>query len=167
MELVISGKVIKMGDDVNTDVIIPAKYLMYMELKDLEKVAFHPLGEDFRNEMKNSNIIVAGRNFGCGSSREQGATAVKSMGIKAVVAKSFGRIFFRNAINSGLLVVEQREITESLTNGDEITIDVARSVITAKGKEYKFPDLPQAAAEILQAGGMFQYLKKQIESGKI
>jgi 3-isopropylmalate/(R)-2-methylmalate dehydratase small subunit len=167
MDLVVTGKIIKMGDDVNTDVIIPAKYLMYMEAKDLQTVAFQPLGEDFRNEMKKSQIIVAGRAFGCGSSREQGASAVKAMGIKAVVAKSFGRIFYRNAINIGLLVVEQREITEALNNGDEISIDVAKGAITAKGKQYTFPPLPQAAAEILQAGGMLEYLKKQIAAGKI
>lgn len=167
MALVIQGKITKMGNDVNTDVIIPGKYLDYTELSDLEKYAFEPLGEDFRKELKTSEIIVAGRNFGCGSAREQGATAIKAMGIKAVVARSFARTFFRNAINSGLFVVEQPDIYESVESGEELLIDLDKSIMTSRGKDFKFPPLPEGVSQILRYGGLFEYMKKQVESGEI
>ena len=167
MELIIESTIFKVGDDINTDVIIPGKYLIYMELNDLEKYAFEPLGEDVREKLKKHHILVAGHNFGCGSAREQGATAIKALGIKAVIAKSFARIFFRNAINSGIPVVECPALCEFVSEGDQVRIDIEKGIATAKGRNFTFVLPPPSISQILKSGGLFEYLKDQSESGKI
>src|SRR5438093_5103783 len=125
METEIQGRVFKFGDNINSDIIIPGRYLIYIEPEKLAEHAFEVLGEGFPEKLRNFDIFVAGRNFGCGSAREQAVTAIMGLGIKAVVASSFARTFYRNAINSGLPIVECPEIYDAVDEGVEVRLDIA------------------------------------------
>src|ERR1700712_527045 len=129
MEATIQGRVYKFGDNVNSDIIIAGRYLIYIEAADLAKHAFEMLGEGFPAKLRSFDILVAGRNFGCGSAREQASTAIKGLGIKAVVAASFARTFYRNAINDGLPIVECPAVYEAVAEADEILIDLEAGMI--------------------------------------
>src|SRR6478672_11158987 len=118
----IQGRIYKFGDNVNSDIIIPGRYLIYIDPAQLAQHAFEMLGEGFPSKLRNFDILVAGRNFGCGSAREQAVTAIQGLGIKAVIAGSFARTFYRNAINSGLPIVECPEIYSAVAEGDEIEL---------------------------------------------
>ncbi len=161
--MIIKGRIIKYGDDINTDVIYPGRYLEITEPEEMAKHAMEDLDPDFLNKVKERNIIVAGKNFGCGSSREQAATCLKYAGVDAIIAKSFARIFFRNAINNGLLVIECKNADE-INDGDEIEIDVENGVIKdlSQGKEYSFKALPPFLMEIIKAGGLIPYVREKI-----
>lgn len=162
MESVIQGRIYKFGHNVNSDVIIPGRYLIYIDKERLGQHAFEMLGEGFGNKLRNFDILVAGRNFGCGSAREQAATAIQGLGIKAVVACSFARTFYRNAINDGLPIVECAELYEAVAEGDEIRIDLAAGKIHHAGKEFAFPQVPESVRKILELGGLAEYLKTQL-----
>jgi 3-isopropylmalate/(R)-2-methylmalate dehydratase small subunit len=162
METKIQGKVFIMGDDVNTDVIIPAKYLIYTDPEELAKYAFSVMGPEYTERLKQFDIIVAGENFGCGSAREQGATAIKGLKKKAVIAKSFARIFYRNAINSALPIVECPEAVDVLKEGDQISIDFSLSKIQTPWGEFSFSPIPESVFKILEAGGLVEYLKASL-----
>ena len=123
MEQELKGRVYKFGDNINSDIIIAGRYLIYIEPDKLAEHAFEMLGEGFGSRLRNFQILVAGRNYGCGSAREQAVTAIQGLGIKAVVACSFARTFYRNAINSGLPIIECPELNGAVSEGDEITID--------------------------------------------
>ncbi len=159
--MIISGFVIKVGDNIDTDIIIPGKYLVYTDPETLGKHAMEPLIPEFYKRAKGA-VLVAGKNFGMGSSREQAVVALKGAGVKAVVAESFARIFYRNAINQGLPVVEAPGISKEVEDGDEIEIDLERGVvrIPKKGKEIKATKMPPMLLEILKEGGLVPYLKK-------
>src|SRR5689334_24565065 len=135
----LQGKVYKFGDNINSDVIIAGRYLIYIEPEKLAEHAFEMLGTDFTTKLRQCEILVAGRNFGCGSAREQAVTAIVGLGIKAVVACSFARTFYRNAINDGLPIVECPALYDAVAEGDEIRIDLADGKIGHSGKEYAFP----------------------------
>lgn len=154
------GKVWKFGDDIDTDVIIPGKYLVFNEPEELAKHAFENIRKDFVNSVKRGDFIVAGRNFGCGSSREHAVLAIKGLGVEAVIAKSFARIFFRNAINSGLMVIECKEV-DRIDEGDEIELDLKNGVIInlTKREKYKFNELPEFLLKIIEAGGLINYCR--------
>ncbi|MFN3383722.1 MAG: 3-isopropylmalate dehydratase small subunit [Archaeoglobaceae archaeon] len=156
------GRVWKFGDDVDTDVIIPGKYLVYNEAEELAKHAFENIRRDFAKNVKKGDFIVAGRNFGCGSSREHAVLALKGAGISAVVAKSFARIFFRNAINTGLMVVECPE-TDKIDDGDEIEIDYKSGEIKnlTKGEKYKINPIPEFLLEIASEG-LIAYCRRML-----
>ncbi len=157
----IKGRVWKYGDDVNTDVIFPGKYTYQpMTPEEMAEHAMEDLDSAFAGEVRPGDIIVAGKNFGCGSSREQAATCLKAAGIAAIVAPSFSRIFFRNAINSGLPVIELARGTEAIETGDEVEIDFEAGVLRHKGAEYRFPALPPEVMGILQDGGLIPHVKK-------
>ncbi|MGA2585686.1 MAG: 3-isopropylmalate dehydratase small subunit [Candidatus Aminicenantales bacterium] len=158
------GRVWKYGDDVNTDVIYAGKYT-YQQLKPEEMAAhaFEDLDPAFAGNVRPGDVIVAGRNFGCGSSREQAAACLRAAGVQAVVAKSFARIYFRNAINLGLPVLQCEEASETMKTGDEVEIDFAGGTIASAGKVFKFPPLPDSVIGILEAGGLLAYTKKKIE----
>ena len=162
MESVIQGKVYRFGDNVNSDIIIAGRYLIYIDLDNLAKYAFEMLGEDVRAKIKASQVIVAGRNFGCGSAREQATTAIRAMGIKCVVASSFARTFYRNAINDGLPIVECPALYAAAQEGDEVSIDLAGGKIHHAGQEYEFPQIPDSVRKILELGGLAAYLKSQM-----
>jgi 3-isopropylmalate/(R)-2-methylmalate dehydratase small subunit len=161
------GKVWKYGDDVNTDVIYAGKYT-YQQMKP-EEMASHALEDldpEFAKGVRPGDVIVAGKNFGCGSSREQAAACLRAAGVQAVVAKSFARIYFRNAINLGLPVLQSEEASENLKSGDDVEIDFAGGKIISGEKVFKFPPLPDSVIGILEAGGLLEWTKKKIERGK-
>jgi 3-isopropylmalate/(R)-2-methylmalate dehydratase small subunit len=162
MESVIQGRIYKFGDNINSDVIIPGRYLIYIDQERLSQHAFEMLGEGFGEKLRSFDILVAGRNFGCGSAREQAATAIKGLGIKAVVASSFARTFYRNAINDGLPIVECPAIYQAVEEGDDIRIDLAAGKIEHKGRAHPFPQMPESVRKILELGGLAEYLKSQI-----
>jgi len=158
------GKVWKYGDDVNTDVIFPGKYTYtLMEPQEMAKHALEDLDPEFAQKVKPGDVIGAGKNFGCGSSREQAAACLKYAGVQAVIAKSFARIYFRNAINLGLPVLQSEEASDSLMMGDEVEIDFGGGRILAGGMIYKFPPLPDSVMGILEAGGLIEYTKKKLQ----
>src|SRR3984893_4869946 len=164
MESVIQGRVYKFGDNVNSDIIIPGPQLITIDRERLSQHAFEVLGEGFPAKLRNFDILVAGRNFGCGSAREQAATAIQGLGIKAVVACSFSRTFYRNAINDGLPIVECPALYAAVAEGDEIRIDLTAGAIVFAGREYPFPKMPESVRQILELGGLANYLKAQLEA---
>jgi 3-isopropylmalate dehydratase small subunit len=155
----ISGRIYKFGDNINSDIIIAGRYLIYIEPQDLAKHAFEMLGEGFPAKLREYDILVAGRNFGCGSAREQASTAIKGLGIKAVVAASFARTFYRNAINDGLTIVESPELYDAVQEGERISIDLAKGKILHESREYAFPQIPPSVRRILELGGLANFLK--------
>jgi 3-isopropylmalate/(R)-2-methylmalate dehydratase small subunit len=159
----LAGKVWKYGDGVNTDVIFPGKYTY--TLRDPAEIAAHAL-EDldpaFASQAKPGDIIVAGRNWGNGSSREQAVTCLKYKGIAAVVAKSFARIFFRNGINQGLLLITCPAAVDAAALGDRLEIDLARSCIQLNGQVFPFPPLSPTAIRIIEVGGLVPYVRQKL-----
>lgn len=153
-----TGKVWLLGDDIDTDIIIPTEYLALPSVDDMKKYAFSPLREELAGQIREGDIIVAGKNFGCGSSREQAPEIIKQLGIRCVVAKSFARIFFRNAINNGLLLIEQGELIDSVAEGDEISVTVGEK-IQAGGREFAVTPLPENLMDILNAGGLVRAMQ--------
>lgn len=162
MESVIQGRVYKFGDNINSDIIIPGRYLIYIDRERLAQHAFEPLGSAVQAKLREFQILVAGRNFGCGSAREQAATAIQGLGIQAVVASSFARTFYRNAINDGLPIFECPELYPDAQEGDTLRIDLAESKIHLGDKAYAFPQLPDSVKKILELGGLANYLKTQL-----
>jgi 3-isopropylmalate/(R)-2-methylmalate dehydratase small subunit len=165
MQSVIEGRVFKFGDNINSDIIIPGRYLIYIDRERLAQHAFEMLGEGFPDKLRSFDILVAGRNFGCGSAREQAATAIQGLGIKAVVASSFARTFYRNAINDGLPIVECPALYAAVQEGDAIRIDLEAGVIRLGTQEFSFPKMPESIRKILELGGLAEYLKSQLETG--
>jgi 3-isopropylmalate/(R)-2-methylmalate dehydratase small subunit len=159
----IVGRVWKYGDGVNTDVIFPGKYTY--SLKEPNEIAAHALEDldpQFASDAQPGDVIVAGRNWGNGSSREQAVTALKYKGVAAVVAKSFARIYFRNGINQGLLLITCPEAVDAAHAGDTIGIDLERNVIHLKDREYPFPPLSATALGIINDGGLVQHIRKKL-----
>ncbi|RLF54233.1 MAG: 3-isopropylmalate dehydratase [Thermoplasmata archaeon] len=158
----IRGKVIRYGDDINTDVIFPGRYLAITEPEEMAKHAMEDLDKDFLKKVKERSIIVAGKNFGCGSSREQAVICLKYAGIRAIVARSFARIFFRNAINQGIPVVELED-TSRIEDGEEIEIDLDEGTVKnlTKGEDYRFKPPPDFIRKIIDSGGLLNYTKER------
>ncbi|WP_456329873.1 3-isopropylmalate dehydratase small subunit [Archaeoglobus sp.] len=154
------GKAWKFGDDIDTDVIIQGKYLVINEPEELAKHVFENLRPEFAREVKKGDFVVAGENFGCGSSREHAPLALKATGIEAVIAKSYARIFFRNAINIGLKVLECKDV-DRIDDGDELEVDYEKGVVynKTKGEEYSINPLPDFLKEILDKGGLVEFAK--------
>lgn len=164
----IKGHVIKYGDDVNTDVIFPGRCLAITEPSEMAKHAMEDLDPGFLKKLTKGDIIVAGKNFGCGSSREQAATCLKYAGVGAIVAKSFARIFYRNAINQGLPIIECSEAVDVLEEGNEIEIGLTEGILWNKSKNttFKFKPLPPFIQNILSSGGLIPFLKKSLSNNK-
>ncbi len=151
-------------DHINTDEIIPARYLNTDDEKELAKHCLEDLDQDFVNKVKKGDIIVAGEDFGCGSSREHAVWAVRAAGVQTVIAKSFARIFYRNAINNGFYVIELPKQIDKISDGDEIEIDFKTGVIKNEtaGTNIKFNPLPDFALEIINDGGLLEHIKKTL-----
>jgi len=163
----IQGKVWKYGDDINTDVIFPGKYTYTItDRKEMAAHALEDLDPGFAKAVKPGEIIVAGSNFGCGSSREQAATCLKEAGVAAVVASSFARIFFRNAINEGLPLVECPPAVAAIEAGEEVEIDFENGIISTPKGTYRFPGLPESVMGIVREGGLIPYTRKMIAQKK-
>ena len=154
------GNVWKLGDDIDTDIILPTEYLVFPTIAEMKPYAFSPLRPELAGRIEPGDIIVGGENFGCGSSREQAPEVVKALGVRAVIAKSFARIFFRNAINNGLLLIECRELSDEVREGDTISVTVGEK-IHANGRDYKIAALPENLMEILNAGGLVKAMRKR------
>ena len=157
------GRVWKYGDNVNTDVIYAGKYTyQQLEPAEMAKKSLEDLDPAFAKNVRPGDVIVAGKNFGCGSSREQAAACLRYAGVQAVVAKSFSRIYFRNAINLGLAVLQSLDAPDALQNGDEIEIDFAGGRILSAGRVITFFPLPESVMGIVQAGGLLEWTKKKL-----
>ena len=156
------GKVIKYGDNVDTDVIIPARYLNTIDKKELASHCMEDLDASFQERVKTCNIIVGGNNFGCGSSREHAPLAIKESGVTLVIAKSFARIFYRNAINIGLAIYECPEAAEGISDGDVIASDSDTGVIKNEttGETYMTKPFPPFIGKIIADGGLMESIKK-------
>ena len=155
-----TGKVWVLGDDIDTDIIIPTEYLALKTIEDMKQYGFSPLRPELAGQIKPGDIIVAGKNFGCGSSREQAPEVIKALGIPCIIAKSFARIFYRNALNTGLLLLEQPELHDVVKEGDTITVTVNEDV-EYNGKKYPIASLPENLMEIIEAGGLVKAMRKR------
>ena len=155
------GFVHKYGDNVDTDVIIPARYLNIADKKELAAHCMEDIDTNFVNVVKSGDVMVGGFNFGCGSSREHAPMVIKESGISCVIAKTFARIFYRNAINIGLAIMECPEASEKIEAGDEVAVDFDTGVITnvTKGETYQSLPFPEFIKEIIQAGGLMSSIK--------
>ena len=155
------GSVFKYGDNVDTDVIIPARYLNTASHKELAAHCMEDIDKDFVNSVKEGDIMVAEKNFGCGSSREHAPIAIKASGISCVIASTFARIFYRNAINIGLPIMECDEAAHDIKDGDEVSVDFNTGVITNEttGKTYKAEPFPEFIQNIIAKGGLINYIK--------
>ena len=154
-----TGKVWVLGDDIDTDIIIPTEYLALKSVQDMTPYAFSPLRPDLAAQIQPGDMIVAGKNFGCGSSREQAPEIIKALGVRCVIAKSFARIFFRNSINNGLLLIENDALQEVVKEGDTITVKVNQD-IEHNGQYYEITSLPQNLVDIISAGGLVKAMRK-------
>ncbi|MDZ7262517.1 MAG: 3-isopropylmalate dehydratase small subunit [candidate division KSB1 bacterium] len=163
MEKIITGRVWKFGNNIDTDVIYPGKYLPIIEAEEMAKHALEGIDPEFPQKLQKNDILVAGSNFGCGSSREQAATSLKYAGVGCIIAKSFSRIFFRNAINQGLPLVQSKECLELVNQGDIISVDFSQGKIKLPDRELDFPPLPPGVFEILEAGGLIESVRKKIQ----
>jgi len=163
--MIIKGKVWKFKDNIDTDVIIPARYLNTSDPKELALHCMEDYDSEFVKKMNQGDIIVAGRNFGCGSSREHAPIALKAAGISCVIAPSFGRIFFRNAINIGLSIFESEEAAEQCSQGDILEIDSTQGIIKnlTKDKIYKTNLLPEFIQKVISLGGLRKYVKEELK----
>lgn len=161
--MIVSGKAVKFGNNVNTDVILPGKYLVILDPQELAKHALEGLDPRFSQKVKDGAILVAGKNLGCGSSREQAPVALKYAGVKCVLAESFARIFYRNAINIGLPILECPGIPQRVSEGDELNVDLDRGLIRNESKkvELKATPLPEFILELINDGGLIEHLKKR------
>jgi 3-isopropylmalate/(R)-2-methylmalate dehydratase small subunit len=159
----IGGKVWKYGDDVNTDVIFPGKYTYTInDPNEMAKHALENLDPNFARNVQENDIIVAGKNFGCGSSREQAATCLKYARVGAVVAKSFSRLYFRNAINTGLPLVQCPEAVDRIESGEMVDIDFEKGELMCKAGVFRFPPMPEFVLGIIRDGGLIPHTKKKL-----
>ena len=152
-------------DNVDTDVIIPARFLNTKDPLELASHCMEDIDKNFSSSVKKGDFIIAGYNFGCGSSREHAPIAIKACGIRAVIAKSFARIFYRNAINIGLVIIENNEIQNDIEENDILDLDLNNGIIKniTKNKEYTFPPYPVEIRKLIEAGGLVEYTKRGIE----
>ena len=160
----LGGRCLKLGDDINTDLVIPGRYLVSIDPKELAPHALEPLGEEIQAKLAESQVLVAGRNFGGGSAREQAATCLSGAGIQAVVAASFARAFFRNAINTALVAVESPEAVAAIEDGDQVFVDVEAGTIETGGREFGFAPYPPELRRLLDAGGLIPFLARELET---
>lgn len=155
------SKIFKFHNDVDTDQIIASQYLLLPNIEEMKGYTFESLDENFAKDVQPGDIIVAGENFGCGSSREQAPSVLKALGVKAVVAKSFARIFYRNAINIGLPVLVSKELYEAVEAGCDADLNLTEGVIAVEGKEYTCTKLPEYMQNILNQGGLIASLNRE------
>lgn len=158
------GRTWKFGADIDTDAIIPARYLNTSDPKELARHCMEDADPDFPNKVKDGDIIVADKNFGCGSSREHAPICIKEAGVSCVIAKSFARIFYRNAFNIGLPILESPEAVDGIEEGDEIKVDVDHGVIynLTKGTSFKATAIPPFMQELIDSGGLINYVRGRL-----
>lgn len=164
--MILKGKTWKFGSNIDTDAIIPARYLNTSDPDELAKHLMEDADKDFTTKISPGDLIVAEANFGCGSSREHAPIAIKAAGIQGVVAKSFARIFYRNAFNIGLPIFESEEAVDKITEGDEIEVDADNGIIKniTKSEQYSAKPIPPFMQELISAGGLVEWTKKRIKA---
>lgn len=162
-----SGRVFKYGDNVDTDVIIPARYLTTTSAEELAKHCMEPVDPEFVNKVKPGDVMVAGKNFGCGSSREHAPLVIKTLGVSCVVASTYARIFYRNAINIGLPIMECSEAASDIAEGDSVTVDFDKGLVTNEttGKVYVGEPYPEFMQELMADGGLVNNIRKRHANG--
>ena len=160
------GTVHKYGNNIDTDVIIPARYLNTADHAELAKHCMEDIDAEFVNKVHEGDIMVGGANFGCGSSREHAPIAIKASGISCVIAASFARIFYRNAINIGLAILECKEASEKIDNGDTVSVDFDTGIIynETKGEQYQAQPFPEFIKEIIRANGLLNSIKNNVSN---
>ncbi|MEM0493324.1 MAG: 3-isopropylmalate dehydratase [Candidatus Thermoplasmatota archaeon] len=157
-------KVWRYGDDINTDMLFPGKYTYTCSTpEEIKPHLLEDLDPLFAKQVEKGDIIIAGKNFGCGSSREQPVVGLAAVGIQAVIAESFARIFFRAAINQGLLLIECPDAVRAYRDGDDVSIDVNKSIIRVGGRDFRFPRLPDEILAIRDAGGLLPYTRLKLQ----
>jgi 3-isopropylmalate/(R)-2-methylmalate dehydratase small subunit len=161
--LILKGTAFVYGDNINTDVILPARYLNTSDPTELAAHCMEDLDSTFLKKVKTGDIVVAGENFGCGSSREHALVSIKAAGISIVIAKSFARIFYRNAFNVGLAAIECPGISKKAKTGDEIEIDTASGIIIVNGEKLSIKTFPDFMVQLLNEGGLVPYLKNHMK----
>lgn len=160
----IQGRVWKYGDNVNTDVIFPGKYTYTVsEPADMPKHALEDLDPEFAGQVQPGDVIIGGRNWGCGSSREQAVVCLSEANLGAIIAKSFARIYYRNCLNNALPAIVCPEAVDAIENGENVEIDLEKGIITCAAGEFNFPPLPEAVMEIFNAGGLIEYTRARLE----
>ncbi len=164
--MIFRGRIWKFGDDIDTDAIIPARYLNTSDPKELAAHVMEDADRDFPGKVRPGDMIVAGKNFGCGSSREHAPIAIKAAGVQAVIAKSFARIFYRNAFNIGLPIFESPDMPDNSGEGDEVEVNADDGVIrdTTRGTEFRAKPIPPFMQELIAAGGLVQWTKNKLAS---
>jgi 3-isopropylmalate/(R)-2-methylmalate dehydratase small subunit len=167
-KLIFKGKAYKLGDNVDTDVIIPARYLNTLDPDELASHCMEDIDKNFSTQVNEGDIIVGGENFGCGSSREHAPLAIKSVGVSCVVASSFARIFYRNAINIGLPILESRTASEHTRSGDFLEVDLEKGTITntTSGESFVSEPFPEFMQEIINMGGLVNRTKQKLEGNE-
>lgn len=160
----INSKAIKYGDNIDTDVILPARYLNTIDPEELAEHCMEDIDRGFKSRVNKGDIIVGGKNFGCGSSREHAPIAIKASGISCVIAETFARIFYRNAINIGLPIIECPEAAKDIEDGDEVRIDLERGIIAniTKNKTYSAAPFPGFMQDIVKSEGLINYVRKRV-----
>ena len=156
------GKAFRFHTDVDTDQIIASQYLLFPTIDEMKKYTFESLDPEFANKVKPGDYVVACENFGCGSSREQAPQVLKALGVKAVIAKSFARIFYRNAINIGLPVIVCKDLYDNISDQDEMELSMKDGIITANGQTFICTSLPAKMQQILDQGGLIASLNKEV-----
>lgn len=167
--MIFKGKIWKFGDNIDTDAIIPARYLTTSDPQELAKHCMEDADPAFITKMKPGDIIVGGENFGCGSSREHAPIAIKAAGISCVVAKSFARIFYRNSFNMGLPIFESRELGDVIQDGDEISLDSAKGIITVTrgNKIFSIDSIPPFMEQLIADGGLMKHIGKKRKESRV
>lgn len=160
MQTSFKGRIWLLGDDIDTDIIIPTEYLALPSVADMAPYAFGPLRPELAGQIRPGDILVAGKNFGCGSSREQAPEILKELGLACIIAKSYARIFYRNAVNNGLLLLENSQLPDVAHEGDEVTVTPGKKV-QHNGKEYALAAMAPNVLDILQNGGLVAAMKKR------
>lgn len=158
------GHAFKYGDNIDTDIIIPARYLSTFDPEELKKYCMEPIDKDFAKDVKQGDVMVGGKNFGCGSSREHAPIAIKASGISCVIAENFARIFYRNSFNIGLPIIESKEASEKIQAGDQVEIDFAGGKIKniTKDEEYKIEAYPEFIQGIIKSNGLINYVSERM-----
>lgn len=166
--MIVKGKVFKYGDNIDTDVIIPARYLNTSDPKELAKYCMIDIDKTFAENVEEGDIIVAEKNFGCGSSREHAPLSIKSAGISCVIAKSFARIFYRNSFNIGLPILESEEAVNNIEEGDKVEVDFQTGEIrnTTKNQTYKAEPFPEFITQIIEKDGLVGYVRNELRNEK-
>lgn len=156
-----TGRVWKLGDDIDTDIIIPTQFLALKSVEDMKKYAFHPLRPELASLIQPGDIIVAGKNFGCGSSREQAPEIIAALKVGCIIAKSYARIFYRNAFNNGLLLLENDVLYDRCNEGDQVTVNLKNSQVILGAEAFPVVSIPGDLLQMVKAGGLVPFMRKK------